>query len=159
VRRFIRRLRHSLGEPFPYVWVLEPHKDGERLHAHLGLAQYVAKDRLAELWGHGFIDIRRIRAKAGEGQRARAQKAAHYLSKYVGKTFDSPMAAGGARCGRHRYEVGQGFQPRSTGVLCATETDAWAWVNAQEGGAVPVFAWSSEDIDGWEGPPTRGVRW
>lgn len=66
VRRFIRRLRHALGHQFPYVWVLELHKDGERLHIHLGLAQYVAKGLLAELWGHGFVDIRRIR-EGGRG--------------------------------------------------------------------------------------------
>lgn len=160
VRRFIRRLRHHLGQPYPYVWVLEPHKDGERLHAHLGLGQFIAKAQLAQLWPHGFIDIRRIRVSPAEGPRARQQKAASYLSKYVGKLFASAQStSGGGACGRHRYEVGQGFQPRSTGIVCASEAEAFAWLSAQEGGAAPRFQWSSDDIDGWMGPPTRGVRW
>lgn len=159
VRRFIRRLRGHLGGRFPYVWVLELHEDGERLHVHLGLARFVPKADLAGLWPHGFIDIRRIRVPAGKGERAKTQKAAWYLSKYVGKAFNSPLAEGGSGCGRHRYEVGQGFQPVSTGVLCTTESEAWAWVHAQAGGAPPIFRWTSEDIEGWAGPPTRGVRW
>lgn len=160
VRRFVRRLRHHLGEPFAYVWVLELHKDGQRLHVHIGLDRFVPKSSLAALWPHGFVDIRRIRVKAIEGERAKCQKAAHYLSKYVGKAFESSGAGeAGATCGRHRYEVGQGFQPRSTGVLCGSEDEARAWLLAAEGGEAPVFEWSSEEIDGWEGPPTRGLRW
>jgi hypothetical protein len=158
VRRFIRRLRHHLGARFPYVWVLELHKDGERLHVHLGVARFIPKADLEALWPHGFIDIRRIRTKASDGERAQTQKAAHYLSKYVGKAFDTP-AGGGGTCGRHRYEVGQGFQPHSTGARFATEAEARAWVIDQEQGCAPSFEWASEDIPGFEGPPTRGLRW
>lgn len=159
VRRFIRRLRHRLGKPFPYVWVVEFHQDRERLHAHLGLGQYVAKPVLEELWGHGWVDARRLRVKPGSGERAKEQRAAHYLSKYVGKAMGVAADAAGGACGWHRYEVGQGFQPRSTGEVFGSESEARAWLIAQEGGEVPGFEWTSEDIDGWAGPPTRGLRW
>jgi hypothetical protein len=143
------------------VWVLELHSDGERLHVHLGLGQYVPKAALASLWCHGFVDIRRIRAKPTEGERAKANRTAHYLAKYVGKAFDA--AAGddgsGPGCGRHRYEVGQGFQPQSTGQLFASESAARVWLLDQEGGSAPSYEWTSDDIDGWPGPPTRGFQW
>lgn len=157
VRRFVRRLRHRLGKRFPYVWVFELHADGERLHVHLGLGQFVPKALLDEAWGHGWVDARRLRVKPGSGERAKEQRAAHYLSKYVGKAFGE--AAGTAGCGWHRYEVGQGFQPRSTGLVFASESEARSWLIAQEGGELPGYEWTSEDIDGWAGPPTRGLRW
>lgn len=159
VRRFIRRLRHRLGAKFPYVWVMELHGDGERLHVHLGLGQYVAKAVLDEAWGHGWVDARRLRAKPGAGPRATQQRAAHYLSKYVGKAVGAAAGEAGSGCGWHRYEVGQGFQPRSTGQVFASEGEARAWLIGQEGGEVPGFEWTSEDIEGWAGPPTRGLRW
>ena len=160
VAQFVRRLRHHLGARFPYVWVMELHKDGERLHVHLGLAQYVPKAVLADLWPHGFVDIRRIRTKASGGDQAKAGMTAHYLAKYVGKAFDALGAAEGvASCGRHRYEVGQGFQPPSTGAVFGSESEARRWLLAQEGGTAPSYEWSSDDIDGWLGRPTRGFRW
>ncbi|MGH7735462.1 MAG: rolling circle replication-associated protein [Gemmatimonadales bacterium] len=38
---FFRRLRGSLGERFPYLWVPEWHKSGHGLHVHFAVGRYV----------------------------------------------------------------------------------------------------------------------
>jgi hypothetical protein len=58
-------------------------------------------------WGHGNISIKLVSdLPVGASKRDEARRAAGYLSKYVSKTFDAPRLFG-----RHRYDVGQGFQP------------------------------------------------
>lgn len=153
-KRFIRRLRCSFGHSFPYVWAPELHKDGVKLHAHLGLNRFVKKDQMAEVWGHGFVDVRLIRARGSKNPLDHRRRAARYLSKYVGKAFDQP-----GTFGRHRYEVGEGFQPRCDKQTFATEDEARAWASTQMGGATPSYVWRSTDVDDWQGPPVSVAYW
>lgn len=154
--RFVRRLRCELGERFPYVWVPELHKDGERLHAHFGLNRYIRKPVLAERWRHGFVDVRQLRGSAPRSPEPESpsRRAARYLSKYVGKAFDA-----GEAIGCHRYEVGQGFQPASERVLLRTEAEARQWAVELMGGDTPSYVWSCDEVDDWAGPPTRVAFW
>jgi len=157
VGRFVRRLRVTLGHRrFPYVWVPELHKDGTRLHAHIGLARYVKKADLQACWPHGFVDARRLRAKSTKAVSSveHAGRAAHYLSKYVGKAFSS-----GAAVGAHRYEVGQGFQPRRDRIVLPSEHAARMWAIGQMGGEVPSMEWSSYESPDWVGPDCRVMFW
>jgi hypothetical protein len=155
VSRFVRRLRCERGQKFAYVWVPELHKDGERFHVHMGLGEYIAKARLGELWGHGFVDIRLIRsretASAGSDH---ARQAARYLSKYVGKAFDA-----GEAIGCHRYEVAQGFQPSKDTRVFDSEAEARAWASTMMGGDTPSFVWSSSSVEDWQGPPVKVAFW
>ena len=60
--------------------------------------------------GRGIVDIRRVTVRrAGDATNEAAKTTARYLAKYVGKSTDSEKAV----AGNHRYEVAQGFQPRS----------------------------------------------
>lgn len=154
--RFVRRLRCDFGERFPYVWVPELHRDGERLHAHLGLNRYVTKDVLAGRWGHGFVDVRRLGPSTTRSSEpvSPSRRAARYLSKYVGKAFDA-----GEVIGCHRYEVGQGFQPASERLLLRTEHEARMWAVEQMGGLAPSYVWSCDEVDDWAGLPTRVAFW
>jgi hypothetical protein len=152
--RFVRRLRCELGHSFAYVWVPELHKDGVKLHAHMGFAEYIAKDRLARVWGHGFVDIRLMRARGSKNPLDHQRRTAGYLSKYLGKAFDQPGTFG---C--HRYEVGQGFQPQREQRTFATEAEARAWASTLMGGGTPSYIWHSSDVDDWKGPPVDVAYW
>jgi hypothetical protein len=142
--RWVRRLREAIGvERLPYVLVPEFHKDGH-VHLHALLDRYVPEPVLAATWGLGFVDVRRFR---GSGGREAARKAAAYASKYVGKTF---AAAGG---GRHRYEVGEGFQPavvKRSGFRALEEAVRWVCDDYVQ---VVAFAVHSDSLDDYEGPP------
>lgn len=150
--QFFRRLRIELGQKLPYVWVPELHKDGQRFHAHVGLNRYVRKDLIAACWPHGFVDVRRIRVRHGNGagDLAKSRQAANYLSKYVAKTFEASRPVG-----FHRYEVAQGFQPAEDLLVLPSEAAARAWVIAQLGGTAPSFVFNSDDLDDWTGPACR----
>lgn len=152
--RFVRRLRCELGHKFPYVWVPELHKDGIHLHAHMGLAEFVKKERLAEVWGHGFIDVRLIRANGTKDPIQHRRAAARYLAKYIGKAFDQQDTFG-----HHRYEVAQGYQPRVEQRTFATEAEARAWACTLMGGGTPSFVWSSSEVGDWQGPPVSVAFW
>jgi hypothetical protein len=153
-KRFIRRLRHALGDKFPYVWVPELHKDGVKLHAHMGINRFVKKYQMAEVWGHGFVDLRLIRAKGAASEFGRSRQAARYLSKYVGKAFAQQSTFG---C--HRYEVGQGFQPRSERRTFPTAEAAGAWAAEMMGCATPDYVWRSSEVEDWQGPPVAVAFW
>ncbi|MGD9702501.1 MAG: hypothetical protein AB7Q42_09700 [Acidimicrobiia bacterium] len=158
VGRFVRRLRSDVhgGKRLPYVWVPELHKDGTRLHVHIGLGRYVKKPDLQACWPHGFVDARRLASKSTKklSQVEQAGRAAHYLSKYVGKAFSS-----GGAVGCHRYEVGQGFQPRRDRLVLPSEHAARLWAISQMGGEVPSMEWSSRESAEWVGPDCRVMFW
>jgi hypothetical protein len=142
--RWVRRLREALGvERLPYVLVPEFHRDGH-VHLHALLDRFVPEPVLAATWGRGYVDVRRFR---GSGGREAARKAAAYASKYVGKTF---AAAGG---GRHRYEVGEGFQPavvKRSGFRSLEDAVSWVCDDYVQ---VVAFAVHSDALDDYEGPP------
>jgi hypothetical protein len=147
---FLRKLRGHLGvDRLPYALVPEFHKD-DHVHVHVLLSSWVEKRAAAELWGRGFVDLRKFR-QDGAGGREAARKAAAYASKYVAKA----LARGGD--GRHRYEVAQGFQPavvkrggyRSLAAAIDFVTDH---------GQRVVYAIHSDAVDEYDGPPFLWVQ-
>lgn len=92
--QFFRDLRTELGgEPLPYVWVPELHKDGVHFHIHFAVGRFVPQTLLRSVWGRGFVHIKRLGGgPIGTGALGEARIASRHLSKYVTKTFDDPSA-------------------------------------------------------------------
>jgi hypothetical protein len=154
VGRFFRRLRERVGRDLPYAWVPEWHPGGHGLHVHFVVGRYVHYRAIRGAWGHGIIDIRQLNnLPVGSGVRGEARLAARYLSKYLGKDF-GPMAGSGL----HRYEVAQGFQPRTQVVRAATWEECLDKASAIFGEA-PIYLWQSDEVEDWAGPPALTARW
>ena len=98
VQAFARRLHRLVGEPIPYLYVLEQHKSGA-WHVHLALPRWLAHKDLHRTWGHGFVFVtdhgkrarRRVMDRDGQGMR----RVAGYVAKYVSKAYET----GGGRQG------------------------------------------------------------
>ena len=151
---FFRRLRYRTGgKQFSYAWVGEWHATGHGLHVHAGIGGYVPKGVVADAWGHGFIDIRLLGKRvAGVATLAEARRAAGYLNKYVGKSLGE-----GLERGLHRYEVAQGFQPRSIEFV-GLEDEQVLEQASEYMGLPPEEVWRSDPED-WDGPPALWVAW
>ncbi len=150
VRRFMVRLRNTQwrGKAFPYLWVAELHPGGHGWHVHLLLPRYVLKERLAEIWGHGFVDPIKISTKGNEAAACRV--AASYVAKYVSKAYETVP-------NRNRYKCAEGYQPREE-VESVQAIGAVAIAHVSEfyfNGAKPVRIWSSSELpeEDWRGPP------
>jgi hypothetical protein len=156
VAEFFRSLRTALGgKPFPYLWTAEWHKSGHGLHVHFAVGQFVKRSLIEAAWGHGFVHIKLLGdLPVGSGVFAEARRAAGYLSKYVGKDFDTERSGG-----LHRYEVAQGFQPATVQVWGRTVEDAIGEACGVMGGLSPERVWNSEQTEGWQGPPAVWVSW
>jgi hypothetical protein len=155
VAAFFRRLRASLGgEPFPYLWVPEWHPGGHGLHVHFAVGQYIGVRVIDEAWGHGFPHMKLLGdLPTGSGVLGEARLASRYLSKYIAKDLGVGEAPG-----LHRYEVGQGFQPRSIGLDGSSAEAVLGW--AETVMARPVaYLWRSRDEDEWAGPPAVWAAW
>jgi hypothetical protein len=140
---FVRRLRAELDvEAMAYAVVPEFHADGH-VHLHVLLDRYVPQPTLARAWGRGWVDVRKFQ---GSGGREAARKAAAYASKYVSKMFDEGVA------NRHRYEVGQGFQPALVKRSGFRSLEA-AVGFVEDHGQTVVYAIHSDGLDEYEGPP------
>jgi hypothetical protein len=154
VAEFFRSLRDMLGgDPLPYLWVGEWHPGGHGLHVHFAVGRHIRKSLIADVWGHGFVHIKLLGdLPVGSTALDESRLAARYLSKYVSKTLD------GAAPGLHRYEVGQGFQPRT--VLIEGRT-AGEVLDAASGAfeSEPTRLWRSRDEDEWHGPPAVWASW
>lgn len=149
VQAFIRRLRAALGDKsFAYVVVLERHESG-CFHVHMPLGFYYPKEAMRKVWKHGHVDARKIKAKAELGGRGAARRAASYVAKYIGKTFDEDDA------GKHRYEVGQDHQPTAVKARFATMAEGRKLVDTVmlSGGDSIVHVWRSREDPYWAGPP------
>jgi len=148
VERLVAKVQESRnGEAFPYAYVVEPHKDGERLHVHMAVPYFFDQRRLSLLWGHGFVWCTDKR-KRGECAQVGANRAASYLAKYVGKTFEH------AEFGRHRYEVAKGWRVERYEVRRRDLDDGQRYCEALFM-AAPEFVWDSSTCDDWHGPPVR----
>ena len=156
VGTFFRCLRSGLGgDPFPYLWVPEWHKSGHGLHVHFAVGRFVRRGLLEEAWGRGFVHIKLLGdLPVGSGVVAESRVAAGYLSKYVGKGFDS-----GRLAGLHRYEVAQGFQPEVVHVWGGSEWEAIGRASELVGGEAPETIWRSSDSESWSGPPALWLQW
>jgi hypothetical protein len=151
---FFRRLRSSLGEALPYVWVPEWHKTDHGLHAHFAVGRYIGQGLIRDAWGHGHVHIKLLgNLPVGSGTRGEARLAARYLSKYLAKDLGEAESVG-----LHRYEVAQGFQPRTIALDGSTSDEVLTWANTVMG-AAPEHVWHSRDQEDWTGPPAVWAVW
>jgi len=152
---FFRNVRAGLGgRRIPYVWVPEWHKTDHGLHAHYAFGRYVRRSLLEAAWGRGFVHIQLIGdLPVGSTAVDEARQAARYLAKYIGKDFDK-----GRMAGLHRYEVGQGFQPREVVVRGVTLGEAIAHASEVMGGR-PAEVSLSDEWPNWTGPSAVGLKW
>lgn len=122
IHDFVKRWRDYMGRDFPYVWVLEKHKDGS-WHAHFAVHSglYTEKFALQRLWSHGIVrfDERHV---VNPGKRD-MRRLARYLSKYISKEFTDDVDIG-----THRYEVAQGYQPGKVTKRFSTLSEAVAFL-------------------------------
>lgn len=149
---FIRRLRGEVGEPVPYVWVPELHKDQERYHLHFAVGRFIHYKAIRRAWGHGFVHIMLLgNLPVGSGTLGEARLASRYLSKYVGKDLGRTDGSG-----LHRYEVAQGFQPRGVPLDGHSADEVLGWAETYMG-AAPERVWRSRDEDGWDRVGVRNL--
>lgn len=154
---FFRSLRSGLGgASLPYVWVPEWHKSGHGLHAHFAVGRFVKRSLIESAWGRGFVHIKLLGDfPVGSGDLSEARVAAGYLSKYVAKTFTDPSAR---VLGLHRYDVAQGFQPKSV-HLSGTSPDSVLGQASAVLGSSPTVEWASSSVEDWKGPPAIWAQW
>jgi hypothetical protein len=152
---FFRRLRGGLGGgAFPYLWVPEWHPGGHGLHVHFAVGRYIGQGLIRETWGRGHVHIKLLGdLPAGSGSLEEARLGASYLAKYAGKAIGD-----GKPPGLHRYEVAQGFAPRSVSYEGST-VDAVIEAASARMGSPPSRVWHSSRGDGWQGPPACWVAW
>lgn len=78
-KRMMRRLRKFVGKYLAYIVIIEPQASGS-LHAHLLLKTldrsrlYIPNEKLAEAWGQGFVNVKRL---------SDADNVASYVMAYV----------------------------------------------------------------------------
>lgn len=154
---FFRSLRSVTGgKSLAYVWVPEWHKSGHGLHAHFAVGKYIKRQFINEAWGHGFVHIKLLgNLPVGSGTLSEARQAAGYLSKYVAKTFTDPSAR---VLGLHRYDVAQGFSPRSV-PLSGRSSEEVLDLASSTLGREPSFQWASSSVEDWQGPPAIWAQW
>ena len=175
VQAFIRRLRRALfrDRAFPYAFSPELHPDGHGWHVNLFLQDlFIDKHWMQRLWGNGnvwFTDFSKdryvkytgrripaVRAGSAVGGVARAAaKAAAYACKYAVKDW----AVDEIGVGAHRYEIAEGFQPTEQRFRVRTFQEAWDLIKAHPAvGEVLDWLKLDCDLEGWDGPPMRLLR-
>jgi hypothetical protein len=159
VGAFFRRLRAELEvQAFPYAWVPEWHKTDHGLHLHFAVGRYISQPVIERVWGHGFVSIKMLSGcPAGATKVAQARRAAGYLTKYVAKTFADSDEHKRPK-GFHRFDVAQGFEPRSVGLRGLTAADVTLQASLLMGG-LPARSWNSDEVEGWQGPPALWLQW
>lgn len=157
VAEFFRGLRAAMGgEAFPYAWTDEWHKTDHGLHVHFAVGQFIPQSLIRSTWGRGYVHIKLLSdLPVGSGIVEEARKAAGYLSKYVGKTFEDERRIPGL----HRYELAQGFQPEMVHVWGPSDDDAIASAGELVGHRPLLRRWCSRDAVDWHGPPAVWVQW
>lgn len=155
--QFFVDLRDLLGgKPMPYLWVPEWHPGGHGLHAHFVVARYVKRGLIEEAWGKGIVHIKLIGdLPVGSGTLAEARKAARYVAPYTAKSADDADRPAGL----HRYEVGQGFQPKKVTVAGWTVEHAAGSASRMFGGTVPAASWTSDEQEDWDAPASCWFAW
>jgi hypothetical protein len=152
--KFFRSLRQAVGvKRFAYLWTDEWHPGGHGLHAHFAVGRFIPRSALERSWPHGFVHIKLIGdLPTGSGALEEARRAALYLGKYAAKHAES------RRGGLHRYEVGQGFQPRQIRLTGRSDTEVIA-KGTDLMGREPVLVRRSSQKEKWAGPPTVWLMW
>jgi hypothetical protein len=156
----MRALRASLGRRLPYLWVPEWHPAGHGLHVHFAVSTFIDHQLIDRSWGRGHTFITYLGGDPAGGDRlAKARRNGRYLGKYVGKSFaGAPGPTERAQPGLHRYDVAQGFQPVRLRLLGDSQADVLAQATAFMG-ALPSTRWSSDAVEGWDGPPVVWASW
>ena len=155
VGRFFKRLRASVGGPFPYLWVPEWHPGGHGLHVHFAVGRFIPVGDIRETWGAGLVHITLLgNLPVGSGTLGEARKAARYLSKYLAKD----LGEGGQPFGKHRYEVAEGFQPDRRRFIGATAGEVIGKAS-EVMGAEPAHIWDSSDEADWAKPHAVWASW
>lgn len=156
LQAFFRKVKARLPR-LQWVAVLELHSDGEKWHVHMAVNKWVAKEVWADIWGNGFIDVRRIKSKhGGNDPDKQARAAAAYLAKYIAKGADEENRR---EAYDHRYFHRQGMR------ITEIEAEADGWVDAKRVacrimGKAPSYEWCSWDCtDGSEPVPYQVVWW
>jgi len=152
---FFKELKASLNKPFPYLWVPEWHPSGHGLHAHFAINRYIKRSLIESVWDKGFVHIKLLSdIPHGSTTMQEARRAAYYLGKYVGKTFEDKNRIKGM----HRYDIAQGFMPRKV-VYSAPNR----YIVIQEAidamGSVPSYTWDSNDQKDWSASPAMYMSW
>jgi len=154
VGAFFRSLRAAVGRRFAYAWVPEWHPGGHGLHLHFAVGRFIPQRVIAEAWGRGIVDIRRRKELPfGADAVYEARQTARYLAKYAGKGFGDERPPG-----LHRFDVAQGFQPRTETVSYRRRREAVVALEARMGGPA-VAKWRSESEPDWIGPPALWMAW
>lgn len=155
IENFRRRLYRYWGAAAPIAFVPERGTKNGRRHWHATVDRFVPVEVLAELWGHGFVDIRIIRTADGTevGPRQASMIAAGYLTAYVKKTFVK-----GHEFGAHRYSVTKGFVPTASKLLFQTRDEAMSAVDEMRDGLI-FRSWSSSEMEKWDGPVVDMCWW
>jgi hypothetical protein len=157
IEQFRRRLDDA-GIAQPLI-VPEWGSQNGRLHFHAALPKYVPKEQLAKLWGHGFVDVRRLRPRGGPGRpaqsaRSMARICAGYVAGYVSKGAGGASTHAGPGMNRRRYSIPKATVPQPVRFSCIGDLfDAWTEVQAMCGHRLEQV-WSSASDDQWRGPPT-----
>ncbi|MFE7630273.1 hypothetical protein [Kocuria sp. NPDC057446] len=154
---FFRQLRQGLGgDPLPYAWVPELHKDGKHFHVHFAVGRYVPRRLIESAWSRGYVHIKLLgNVPVGAGTLGESRLAARYLSKYVAKSFTDPATRA---VGMHRYDLAQGFQPEVTRLYGRSPGEVIEQAS-QIFGAPPAVRWNSDELEVWAGPPAIWAQW
>ena len=168
VADFARQLRAlHVGTTFAYWYSPELHPGGHGWHVNFFISFRIPHTDMESLWGRGFVWVTDFAtsARGPKGEplglcrtpRDGLRRAASYGCKYAQKDW-SPENVGPQN---HRYEIAQGFTPKSEsgwlekiadaetllGSLVPTEEQRW------------VKRWSSDDEPEWNRPPVWTWRW
>jgi hypothetical protein len=145
-----------------------PLKDGRResgahgWHVHLAFGRFLSQAQLQEMWGHGAVrfSLRRKRKHQGPDLTTGAElsrSVASYVGKQLAGYVTKDQQAG---CGRHAYEVGQGFQPKVLQLVGNSVDDLVVYAVVFFGGQEPQAAWSSDELlTEWRGPLVEWRAW
>jgi hypothetical protein len=157
VAQFFIALRALLAvKAIPYLWVPEWHPGGHGLHVHFVVGRFVKRKLIERAWDRGIVHIKLIGdLPVGSGTLAEARQAARYVAPYTAKSADDTRRPPGL----HRYEVGQGFQPRQVRVQAWTPEHAVGLASRNFGGTVPAVEWTSNDQEDWDAPPSCWFAW
>ncbi len=149
IAAFRRRVRARWSENPPMAIVVEHHKDGH-LHVHFAFGRFLDKRELGACWPHGWVDLRKFRAKGIRtmGARERARSVAGYLTAYLKKDFTE-----GHQFQRHRYSTTRGITAPPRRFRAHRRSAGLAWLSMRTGGAAPVASWDSSTCDHWDAPP------
>ena len=99
-KNFNKRLRYYLGEKYEYIVAMEPQGRGA-WHAHVVMifshkAPFIPNHELAQIWGHGFVTIKKLENVDNVGA---------YLTAYLGDLDLSDVENGNAEVPKGYHEV------------------------------------------------------